>query len=55
MLYTGGWDNAVRFWDVRSGERVNGLLGPQINGETVDVSQDMKTVVTGGGTLGEGI
>ena len=55
MLYTGGWDNAVRFWDIRTGEKTSGLLGPQINGETVDVSKDMKTVLTGGGTLGEGI
>ena len=56
MIYSGGWDNAVRFWDVRTGEKVmGGILGPQINGETVDMSQDMKTVITGGGTLGEGI
>lgn len=32
-----------------------GILGPQINGETVDVSTDMTTLLTGGGTLGEGI
>ena len=32
-----------------------GILGPQINGESVDVSQDMITLLTGGGTLGEGI
>ena len=55
MIYSGGWDNAVRFWDCRTGEKAMGLLGPQINGETVDVSQDMTTLVTGGGTLGEGI
>jgi len=55
MIYSGGWDNAVRFWDIRSGDKVLGLLGPQINGESVDVSQDGKTIVTGGGTLGEGI
>ena len=55
MIYSGGWDNAVRFWDVRTGEKAFGLLGPQINGETVDISQDMTTVLTGGGTLGEGI
>ena len=55
MIYTGGWDNAVRFWDVRSGDKLFGLLGPQINGECVDLSQDMTTVLTGGGTLGEGL
>ena len=41
VIYSGGWDNAVRFWDVRSGAKTNGLLGPQINGESVDLANDM--------------
>lgn len=41
VIYSGGWDNAVRFWDVRSGTKTDGLLGPQINGETVDLANDM--------------
>ena len=40
---------------MRTGQKTGGLLGPQINGDTVDLANDMTTLVTGGGTLGEGI
>lgn len=56
MLVSGGWDKEVRFWDVRA-NRLSSSIGGKasICGDSVDVSHDNNYVVTGGGTLGEGI
>ena len=56
MLISGGWDRQVRFWDVRA-NRLSASIGGKtsISGDGVDISRDNKYVVTGGGTLGEGI
>ena len=56
MMYSGSWDRQIHFWDLRSNSIVNKIGGKvQINGDAVDVSRDNQYVVTGGGTLGEGI
>lgn len=53
---SGGWDRQVRFWDVRSGTLSAAIGGKtSISGDSVDVSQDNRYIVTGGGTLGEGV
>lgn len=56
MLFSGGWDREVRFWDVRANRLANSIGGKtSISGDGVDVSSDNNYVVTGGGTLGEGV
>ena len=56
MLYSGGWDRQINFWDLRSNSVINKIGGRvQINGDAVDVSRDDRYVVTGGGSVGEGI
>ncbi len=56
MLVSGGWDKEVRFWDVRA-NRLSSSIGGKasICGDSVDISHDNNYVVTGGGTLGEGL
>lgn len=56
QLVSGGWDKQVRFWDVRA-NALSAKIGGKtsISGDGVDVSHDNKYVVTGGGTLGEGV
>lgn len=56
MIYSGGWDRQVRFWDVRANSLVASIGGKtSISGDGVDVSRCNNYVVTGGGTLGEGV
>lgn len=55
LVYSGGWDRQIKFWDVRSDSLVNQINGIQICGDSVDMSQNNIQVVTGGGSLGEGI
>jgi len=56
MIYSGSWDRQVRFWDVRANRLMNSIGGKtSISGDGVDISSDNNYVVTGGGTLGEGV
>ena len=56
MIISGGWDRQVRFWDVRANRMSNSIGGKtSISGDGVDVSHNNNYVVTGGGTLGEGV
>jgi WD40 repeat protein len=56
QIISGGWDRQVRFWDVRANRMTASIGGKtSISGDSVDISQDNNYVVTGGGTLGEGV
>ena len=56
MLVSGGWDRQVRFWDVRANSLSVAIGGmTSICGDGVDTSHCNNYVVTGGGTLGEGV
>jgi len=56
QIISGGWDRQVRFWDVRANRMTASIGGKtSISGDGVDISQDNNYVVTGGGTLGEGV
>jgi len=36
-VVTGGWDNTVQIWDLRSGAAVRSIFGPHICGDSLDV------------------
>ena len=35
MVYSGGWDNTVITWDIRSGKPVQNVYGPHIYGDGI--------------------
>ncbi len=37
ILLSGGWDNNVKIWDVRSGQAVRSIYGPYICGDSLDL------------------
>lgn len=45
IILSGGWDNTVLFWDLRSKNCFRSIYGPHIAGQTVDFQND--TIVTG--------
>lgn len=47
VIITGGWDNTVQFWDTRQGHAVRAIFGPHVCGDSVDISQDGETILTG--------
>ncbi|KAF4654305.1 hypothetical protein FOL47_010038 [Perkinsus chesapeaki] len=47
VIITGGWDNTVQFWDVRKGYSVRSIFGPHICGDSVDITNDGKRILTG--------
>jgi WD40 repeat protein len=55
LIYSGGWDRQVKFWDVRANQQTNCFFGPQVCGDSLDMHKDGRLVVTGGGSGGEGI
>jgi len=56
MIYSGSRDRQVRFWDVRANKMSCSIGGKtSICGDAIDISHDNKYVVTGGGSLGEGV
>lgn len=55
QLYSGSWDQSVKFWDIRTGTATHTITGTQTCGDSIDMDQDLRTFVTGGGTGGEGI
>jgi WD40 repeat protein len=55
LCYTGGWDRAVKFWDIRTDSLSAQINSVQICGDSVDMSKNNMQVVTGGGSMGEGI
>lgn len=37
MLLSGGWDNNVKIWDLRTGAAVRSIYGPYICGDALDI------------------
>lgn len=54
-VYSGGWDQQVKFWDIRANKMTHNIGGAQICGDAVDVAKEHNIVVTGGGSRGEGV
>jgi len=46
-MMSGGWDNTVQIWDVRKGYSIRSIFGCYICGDSVDVSNDGKQLLTG--------
>jgi len=55
LCYSGSWDSTVKFWDIRTNQITAEISQTQTCGDSVDMDSDLRTVVTGGGTAGEGI
>eukprot|EP01084_Bolivina_argentea_P008873 16588_1 len=45
ILISGGWDNCVLIWDLRSKNCFRSIFGPHIAGQTIDIQNDK--IVTG--------
>lgn len=55
QIYSGGWDMNVKIWDVRAGTVSQNICGTQTCSDSLDMDSDGRTLVTGGGTSGEGV
>ncbi len=38
LVLSGGWDNTVQIWDLRTGHSVRSIYGPHICGDALDVN-----------------
>lgn len=47
LIFSGGWDNTVQFWDVRVGHAVRAIFGPSICGDALDIDAKGTTLLTG--------
>jgi len=47
LVVSGGWDNTVQIWDIRSGRSCRSFYGPHICGDSLDVSSDGSRILTG--------
>lgn len=45
-LVSGGWDNTIQVWDVRTGRSVRSMYGPHICGDGLDLSRDGSQILT---------
>lgn len=36
ILMSGGWDSNLLIWDMRVGESVGSLFGPNLSGDSID-------------------
>lgn len=45
IVLSGGWDNTLQVWDLRTDSAVRDLYGPHICGDAIDIKGD--TIVTG--------
>jgi WD40 repeat protein len=49
FMASGGWDNTVQFYDVKSGNIINSVYGPHISGDSLDMKGDY--MITGSWAL----
>lgn len=47
LLVSGGWDNTLLIWDLRSGKAVRSIFGPHICGDSIDLNDAGTTLLTG--------
>lgn len=47
VIITGGWDNTVQIWDMRTGVSVRSIYGPHICGDALDIDCTGKQILTG--------
>ena len=56
ILYSGGWDRNIVFWDIRQGGKHCGVIyGPLISGPAIDVDSKHHLMVTGSLHESEGV
>lgn len=41
ILISGGWDNTIQVWDLRTGDTVRSIYGPYIAGDALDIIDDL--------------
>ena len=46
MLFSGGWDNTIMFYDIRAKEVQNYLYGPHICGDGIDIKDNLLLTVS---------
>jgi len=42
---SGGWDNNIKIWDIRSATPIRSIYGPYICGDSIDLSNEV--IMTG--------
>ncbi|TPX32776.1 hypothetical protein SeMB42_g07575 [Synchytrium endobioticum] len=47
MALSGGWDNTVQIWDLRTSVSVKSIFGVHLSGDGLDVTDDGQSIVTG--------
>ena len=56
IIYSGGWDRQVLFWDVRQGKKQTGQIsGPEICGDSIDSDSRNFQLLTGSHTKKESL
>lgn len=54
-VYSGSWDCNVKVWDLRAARVTHNIYGTQTCGDSIDMDADGRTLLTGGGSSGEGL
>ncbi|ORX87321.1 WD40 repeat-like protein [Anaeromyces robustus] len=47
LLLSGGWDNTIQIWDCRVKYSIRSIYGPHICGDSLDISNDGNTIISG--------
>ena len=41
LLFSGGWDDTIQIWDIRTNNSIKALFGPHICGDSIDISNNI--------------